>query len=137
MSGRLCFGTVAHFITSGKQATSHPVKASPRLIVCLSILVITKTTMHYDVILHLATFNLEECDFRFNACGPLFINETVKGHGVLCDITSGLEKALADAMVAARYEVINDVKCRQAADKDLFASILECFAERFPKLKEQ
>ena len=49
----------------------------------------------------------------FHAFGPLFDGES-KTHGELCDITSSLEKALADAMTAAGYAIINSVRvaCR-------------------------
>lgn len=81
--------------------------------------------------------NPEECSFRFSACGPLFASESSGPHGDLCDRTSGLEKALAEAMARAGYAVINDVKCRQSPDQDLFISVRQIFAKRFPKLRKK
>jgi len=74
------------------------------------------------------------CSFRVHACGPLFIGESTKTHNELCDITSGLEKALADAMAEARYEVINTVRCRGQLDAELFACIRAAFASHFIRL---
>lgn len=56
------------------------------------------------------------CHFRFHAHGPLFADDPASSHGNLCDEMSGLEKVLADAMVAAGYTVLNPVYCRQAVD---------------------
>lgn len=53
----------------------------------------------------------ESSRFRFLACGPIFAHVSTAKHGELCDITSGLEKALADAMASAGYTVINKVHC--------------------------
>ncbi|MGB7947427.1 MAG: hypothetical protein WCH75_07085 [Candidatus Binatia bacterium] len=39
------------------------------------------------------------CHFRFHAYGPLFTEGSLD-HGKVCDMMSGLEKALADAMLA-------------------------------------
>jgi hypothetical protein len=81
--------------------------------------------------------NPEECSFRFSAYGPLFDTRPTREHGDLCDIASSFEKALADAMAEAGYAVINDVKCRKRVDLELFVSIREAFAERFPQLKKK
>lgn len=68
------------------------------------------------------------------ACGPLFANDPTTEHGALCDIMSGLEKALADTMTAAGYEVINTVHCRKPLDEVLFARVRAAFAAHFPAL---
>jgi hypothetical protein len=78
--------------------------------------------------------NLENCCFCFHAYGPLFGGRSQKTHGELCDVTSRLERALADALTAAGYEVINKVHCRTALDAEVFADIYTAFATHFDKL---
>lgn len=77
--------------------------------------------------------NPERCRFYFHAFGPLFDCES-KTHGELCDITSSLEKALADAMTAAGYALINSVKCRMPVDPKRFAGVRAAFAPHFKSL---
>lgn len=76
----------------------------------------------------------ERCRFRFRAYGPLFGSESRKTHGELCDVASGLESALANAMVAAGYPVINIVNCRMLVDPEQFATVRAAFAVHFDKL---
>lgn len=87
---------------------------------------------------HLAVNDIdpEKCSFRFHPYGPLFYGRTTPTHGELCDLTSGLEKALADAMRAAGYEVLNTVNCRQVPPKAIVAKVLKAFAPHFPKLSQ-
>jgi hypothetical protein len=68
-----------------------------------------------------------------NAFGPLFDGES-KTHGELCDITSSLEKALADAMTEAGYALINGVKCRMPVDPKRFAGVRAAFTPHFKNL---
>ena len=76
----------------------------------------------------------EQCSFRFHACGPLFDSKPTETHGDLCDIASGLEKALADAMAEAGYTVINTVNCRKPLEEKRFTDLRAAFATQFPKL---
>lgn len=76
----------------------------------------------------------EQCRFRFHAYGPLFDSESTKTHGELCDITSALEKALAEAMNKAEYEVTNKVKWRIPPDPQLFKDVRAAFAAVFLSL---
>jgi hypothetical protein len=76
----------------------------------------------------------EQCHFRFNTCRPFFYTESAKTHSELCDITSSLERALADAMAAAGYVVLNIVKCRIPVDPKLFARVRGAFAAHFKNL---
>jgi len=76
----------------------------------------------------------ESCHFHFHAYGPLFDGQSQKTHGELCDTMSGLEKALADAMVEAGYTAINPIKCRQQADARLFSVVRTAFSAHFEKL---
>lgn len=78
--------------------------------------------------------NPENCRFCFHAYGPLFHGNREKTHGELCDITSGLEKALADAMADAGYKVLNAVQCRGQLDIKTFAAVRSAFATHFDKL---
>jgi hypothetical protein len=76
----------------------------------------------------------ECCSFRFHAYGPLFVSESRKTHAELCDITSGLEKALAEAMAGAGYTVINTINSCEPADLKLFALVRNAFASHFKDL---
>jgi hypothetical protein len=76
----------------------------------------------------------ERCQFRFHAYGPLFVDNSEQTHGELCDATSGLEKALADALNEAGYEVINKVHCRIPIDLAIFQTARNAFATHFKKL---
>jgi hypothetical protein len=76
-----------------------------------------------------------QCQFRFHSYGPLFYSIDKGTHGELCDITSGLEKALADAMTQAGYTVINPVRCRSRLDTETFAVVRASFATVFDKLR--
>jgi len=85
---------------------------------------------------HLAQkqINPERCQFCFHAYGPLFADNSKQTHGELCDVTSGLEKALANAMAEAGYEVINKVHCRTPLDVEAFSALRAAFASHFEKL---
>jgi hypothetical protein len=85
---------------------------------------------------HLALKKIEpeRCQFRFHAYGPLFADNSKQTHGELCDVTSGLEKALAEAMSEAGYEVINKVPCRTPTDRATFQSARNAFATHFKNL---
>jgi hypothetical protein len=75
-----------------------------------------------------------QCRFRFHSYGPLFDSMDKRTHGELCDITSGLEKALADAMTEAGYAVVNPVRCHGRLDTETFAPVRASFATHFDKL---
>ncbi|MCA1643652.1 MAG: hypothetical protein LC785_17310 [Acidobacteria bacterium] len=55
-------------------------------------------------------------------------------HRKLRDIIAALEKALAEAMCAAGYTVINTVKCRKPLDESQFEEVRVAFGREFPKL---
>jgi hypothetical protein len=76
----------------------------------------------------------QSCQFQFHAYGPLLGDRLQRTHGELCDVTSGLEKALANAMTEAGYEVINMVHCRTPLDTEAFAALRDAFATHFHKL---
>lgn len=50
------------------------------------------------------------------------------------DHVAALEKALAEAMTAAGYEVMNTVNCRTKLDVEAFASVRAAFAAHFTQL---
>ena len=88
--------------------------------------------------------NLEDCKlvaeecraFRLFACGPVFPETQSKArHARSRDIVAALEKELADAMHAAGYDVLNEVKCRKPLDQDLWHAVMAAFQEHFPKLQ--
>lgn len=75
------------------------------------------------------------CDFRLIAHGPILAEEQmVDKHRCARDIVAALEKALAEAMSAAGYQVINPVHSRMALDDELFATVRAVFAQYFPRM---
>jgi len=77
----------------------------------------------------------ENCTFRLVAHGPIH-NETsgFDSHRISRDSVAAMEKALAEAMTSAGYNVINKVHCRKSLDTCLFADALTAFQQHFPKL---
>jgi hypothetical protein len=88
---------------------------------------------------HLAQKKIDPncCHFRFHAYGPLFDGKSNETHSKLCDVTSGLEKALADAMSEAGYDVINKVHCHMPLDVEAFAVVRAAFATHFKTLPSE
>jgi hypothetical protein len=78
----------------------------------------------------------EQCSFRLVANGPILGEGTnAEEHRARRD-TVAMEKALADEMCAAGYDVLNSVSCRKPLDEELFAQVLKVFGEMFPKLRK-
>jgi hypothetical protein len=79
----------------------------------------------------------ERCHaFHLIAHGPLFPQaENMDAHRRPRDIVAALEKALADALKGAGYEVMNTVHCRKPLDVELFAGVRAAFSAHFPKLR--
>jgi hypothetical protein len=79
----------------------------------------------------------EECSFRLVAYGPILEEvKTKKLFRERRDVIAALEKALADAMLASGYKVMNKVYNRQSVNSKLFADVRAEFAKPFPKLRE-
>jgi len=77
----------------------------------------------------------EACEFRLVAHGPILAEtESLEEHRRARDVVAALEKALAEAMCAAGYEVINTVACRKPLDDAQFTLVREGFARHFSKL---
>jgi hypothetical protein len=55
-------------------------------------------------------------------------------HGPSRDRMAGLEKGLRDALHAAGYRVLNDIKSRHPIDESLMLGVLKAFASRFSRL---
>ena len=86
---------------------------------------------------HLGKYHVDpsRCRFRLVAYGPVLRETQDRAlHFTRRDKMAGLEKALADAMRASGYEVMNDVKTHQTADKALLAKVVTQFRARFPRL---
>lgn len=78
----------------------------------------------------------EKCSFRLVAHGPILEEgKTAEEHRPRMEKMAAMEKALAEAMCAAGYSVLNQVKCRKPLDQELFAEVRQAFAEKFPNLK--
>ena len=77
----------------------------------------------------------ETCLFRLIAHGPILKETKNKDeHRKRRDSIAAMEKALADEMTAAGYNVINTVNCRRTLDAKKFASVRASFALQFKKL---
>ena len=78
----------------------------------------------------------EECQaFRLFACGPIFSeSHSEVNHRHSRDVIAALEKALADAMCGAGYEMLNKVTCRKPLDPELWREVAGTFRKIFPAL---
>jgi len=80
---------------------------------------------------------LERCSFRLVAVGPIHeesIADTRYEHDARRDVVAAMEKALAEHMKAAGYEVMNTVNCRKTLDAARFLKVRTIFARAFPAL---
>jgi hypothetical protein len=79
----------------------------------------------------------EHCSFRLVAHGPIFEEAKDRdGHYERRDIVAALEKALAEAMCAAGYDVMNTVRCVKPLGSKMFADVRAAFAADFPALRD-
>lgn len=77
----------------------------------------------------------EECQFRLVTYGPILPEAKKRSeHNERRDLIAAAEKALAEAMAAGGYEVMNTVRCRKEADQKLNRRILAKFSKHFPRL---
>ncbi len=77
----------------------------------------------------------DSCSFRLVAHGPILKEATTKDeHRKRRDSIAAMEKALADQMTAAGYNVINKVNCRKKLDESKFAPVRTAFANHFKML---
>jgi hypothetical protein len=85
---------------------------------------------------HLTEWSIEpeECSFQLVAYGPM-LAKVPKPYTKRRDIIAALEKALADAMSAAGYTVINTISCRKPEQAKRFVAVRAAFAAAFPKLQ--
>ncbi len=88
---------------------------------------------------------LEARDIRPEHCkalhmvsyGPIFpetIGKDMALHKPVRDIMAALEKALAEALSEAGYNVFNTVRSRKPLDTERWGVVREAFAEYFPRL---
>jgi len=88
---------------------------------------------------HLTGRNVEPegCTFRLVALGPLEAESIAEGrdeHDQRRDVVAAMERALAEAMTAAGYAVMNTVASHKALDAARFAEVRAAFARAFPIL---
>ena len=77
------------------------------------------------------------CALRLVAHGPILAEgTTMDEHRERRNVVAALEKALADALRSAGYDVINTVACRQPVDTALFETVRAAFAADFHKLAQ-
>lgn len=87
---------------------------------------------------HLEAAGLEPttCRFELVSYGPVYPEAAdFEAHKPLRNEVAAHEKALAEAMRAAGYDVLNTVDCRHRLDEARFAPIRAAFAEHFPELE--
>jgi len=78
----------------------------------------------------------EKCSFRLVAHGPVLDEgKTKEEHRPRRDKVAAMEKALAEAMCAAGYDVLDKVNCRVPLEEVAFAEVMEAFAEKFTKIE--
>jgi len=76
--------------------------------------------------------------FHLIAHGPLYAEaQDMIAHTAPRDTVAALEKALADKLRLAGYEVLNTVHCRKPLDEKLFARVLAAFADHLPALRRR
>jgi len=77
----------------------------------------------------------ERCNFRLVAHGPIFEEAKMpEEYRLRRDKIGAMEKALADAMCASGYQVLNTVSCKVRLDEVAFAEVRGAFGQYFPKL---
>jgi hypothetical protein len=79
----------------------------------------------------------EACvSFEMVAYGPIFAEvESMEKHKPLRDKVAACEKALRDALMDAKYNVLNPIRCNRELDTILWHDISAAFAKRFPRLQ--
>jgi len=78
----------------------------------------------------------EKCTFQLVAYGPILEEASSQDRHRTCrDHVAALEKALAEAILAAGYNVMNPVSCRTQLDDKAFALVRAAFEEHFTELK--
>ena len=80
----------------------------------------------------------EQCEFRLVAHGPI-LDEAGKDdetgeHGRRRDALAAMEMALAEALAAAGYHVMNKVHCKKPLDEYQFGIVRAAFATEFSAL---
>lgn len=77
----------------------------------------------------------EQCTFRLIAHGPILEEaDGMEAHKERRDLIAALEKKLAEALAAAGYEVMNEVKCRKPLDEAMYAAVRIAFSMEFHRL---
>jgi len=93
----------------------------------------TTSMLRQHLVKHGVTYG--HCTYRLVAHGPVLPEASdMEDHRERRDVVAALEKALAEAMSAAGYEVMNTVKCRKPLDDAMFDRVRSAFAEEFPRL---
>jgi hypothetical protein len=79
------------------------------------------------------------CTFRLVAHGPVLPeaeDKSMDAHKLHRDVVAAIEKRLADDLLAAGYDVMNTVNCKQPLDPQLYAGVRAAFEAEFPRLND-
>ncbi len=77
----------------------------------------------------------EQCTFRLIAHGPILKEaDGMEAHKERRDLIAALEKKLADDLMTAGYEVMNEVKCRKPLDEAMYDTVRVAFRAQFDRL---
>jgi len=77
----------------------------------------------------------EACRFQLVTHGPILEEAGhPTEHLARRNHVAALEKALAEALLAAGYAVVNKVHCRHRLDEEVFFKVKAAFSDAFPKL---
>jgi hypothetical protein len=80
--------------------------------------------------------DLEACSFTLTAHGPIFSEQAdMASHLPVRNSVGAMEKALADELKAAGYNVLNEVKWKHPLSADVWNTVRSQFCEAFPKLR--
>ena len=81
--------------------------------------------------------DLETCAFQLVAHGPIYPEQAdMEKHLPIRNLVGAMEKALADELRAADYNVLNDVKWKHPLASNTWQLIRQEFLSEFPMMKQ-
>jgi hypothetical protein len=81
--------------------------------------------------------DLESCSFTLVAHGPIYPEQAnMEAHLPIRNAVGAMEKALADELSAAGYNVLNKVKWKHPLAADVWSCVRAEFCGTFPRLEQ-